>query len=853
MGRKRTIFFLGEEEMKIRSLLLIVITLFLSSISFGSKNNVIQWEANHLESVLGDVSSETITTSFTSSRELTDVELWVVPELLPYVNIQPQTFDLIVPGVSYEVTITTSIHQGVLPDNLDGTIHVKDDKKTVPATLKLSLEIMYENAVPYPTTKYIHNRTTINLNCELTDDSVLVFNAITDELVSLEPNDVIILGPTQCTPNGFLGFVDDILIQNNVLFVYTSPASLQDAFEKLIIDFSHTYGHEDIVPVALENEGFLLAANADIMSMTASPFLIQKVLYDADGNYGTVNDQVTAEGSLLITPTVDFYCHIDWSWLIFNTKIDEIRFSVNIVEESDLKIDYGVSCDIDKKYKLGEMILGPIPVPGTPVWVTPEIDIYVGVDGSVTGMVSAEVNQSIDVTAGLERVDGSWKKISAFDKSHGYDLDLADSVNCNFRGYIEPEFGLMIYGAVGPTASVQGYLELEAEAALSDVSWKLYGGVDATIGIKSKIFGDLLSYSPPPFRVFREMLASGGGNNTGDILIINPDHHRILKHGIKHHGIGFSEHDCDKYRYFSIAYGQVPDHVSGLTDPTSWTGVGIQPDFIGSILENAGYTVDYLEASQMPSIDASDYAIVIVQDPLRSNLMQFHPSDVEYGDINLLHHVNDPAFNSKLKNYINSGGRTIFVGDAVKMLERDFGKTVIPQKTNNGVSANSCKIPAKWLFIRGNPFCGRNRYGSGAYTISSSSLVPNGTVFSNLSLKNLNDLPTAETWSETIYYPSDGTSLLNVHVSGSGQYVLSGAVCNPPVYSVSVNDTLGHMMGQTTYNGRKIYYIGSDAYFDFVYRNHNGAWHAGEYSEIQNTISETGRNATLKLIEHILD
>ena len=112
--------------MKIRSLLLIVVVLLLSSVSFASKNNIIQWQTNHIESTLGDLATETFETSFTSRKELTDVTLWIVPELQPYVKVEPQSFDLIEPGVPYEVTITTSIPQTALPDILDGTIHIRD-------------------------------------------------------------------------------------------------------------------------------------------------------------------------------------------------------------------------------------------------------------------------------------------------------------------------------------------------------------------------------------------------------------------------------------------------------------------------------------------------------------------------------------------------------------------------------------------------------------------------------------------------------------------------------------------------------------------------------------------------------
>lgn len=263
------------------------------------------------------------------------------------------------------------------------------------------------------------------------------------------------------------------------------------------------------------------------------------------------------------------------------------------------------------------------------------------------------------------------------------------------------------------------------------------------------------------------------------IAVVNPDSFRIVK-------FGWMRGECfTSQYYYSIACGTEfgPCHIQ---DPGCWSGVGEQQDFIGTILSGAGYSVDYFTADDLPSITATDYDILVIQDPLKDNARQF-PKNVEDVLPNLLEYVTSPEFISKMENYFNSGGRILLVGDAVQLLE-DFGKLINIDVVSNALSNPTACVPQKWLFERGNPFCCLNRTANGTYSVESSSLLPRSTILSNISLFDGHDIPHALTWSDVVYYPSDGTSLLDVHVQGTGEYVLRGDICNPPVYTVTVDD-----------------------------------------------------------------
>ena len=289
------------------------------------------------------------------------------------------------------------------------------------------------------------------------------------------------------------------------------------------------------------------------------------------------------------------------------------------------------------------------------------------------------------------------------------------------------------------------------------------------------------------------------------VAVINPDNFRVLKMSLA----------IDASNTFCIAPGALPDpgstsNFTSFTNATKWQGVGAQVDFIGSVLVSNGYTVDYYDATNLPTVSSLDYKAIIIQDPLRTNCLSL-PFVTNANPLvpDILTSATNGQFLSRITNYVASGGSIVLVGDAVRLLENgagrlNYGKTVVANSVSNSVPIADPKLPGSWLFIRGNPFCGTDRAGSGVYDVTSNSVITSGARFSNVTLFNGNDAPYLQTWSDTVYSPTDGTSLMNVTVSGSGQFVLIGTVCNPTVYTVTVTNTMQNFMGYTTMAGRRM-------------------------------------------------
>ena len=345
----------------------------------------------------------------------------------------------------------------------------------------------------------------------------------------------------------------------------------------------------------------------------------------------------------------------------------------------------------------------------------------------------------------------------------------------------------------------------------------------------------------------------GQAQRSRRVAVINPDLNRILKAGYLYDPQGGPSF------YFSVAHGEVADRCD-IEDPACWSGVGRQMDFIGQLLDAQGYDVTYYAADSMPPITVDDFDLVVVQDPLATNHRRFERTQMDGTVPDLLDHVRSPQFRGRIVEYHRSGGSLILVGDAVRLLELDPGgagepgaaQVVGQQSVATTVSQPDSRLPEQWLFVRGGPFCGGDRVGAATYTIAASRLGLDGAVIAQVRLLNGNDLPHAAVWSDTVYAPAEATSLLDLHVAGAGGYVLRGDTCTPPEYQVAVDATVASFMGHTLWQGRNVFYIGSDSLFDFRFRSHSGAWHAGEFYEIDHRVTDAGRSVILALVERAL-
>ncbi len=108
----------------------------------------ITWVPEKIEQTIEIGQTAETTVSFVSRTSLKNANLWVVPELQPFISVVPNHFDSIDANIPYQVTIRFSAPQSAIPGTYEGTIHLKVGYKTYPQTLKVKLNVIRSVNVP---------------------------------------------------------------------------------------------------------------------------------------------------------------------------------------------------------------------------------------------------------------------------------------------------------------------------------------------------------------------------------------------------------------------------------------------------------------------------------------------------------------------------------------------------------------------------------------------------------------------------------------------------------------------------------------------------------------------------------
>jgi hypothetical protein len=106
-----------------------------------AKTYPVTWEPKVINQTLGPGESVILSATFTSTDNLNNIDLWIVPELQPFVSVEPTHFDTIVKNVPVEITVRMSLPHYFETCNHDGTIHIKEKSRTVSQALKVNLKI----------------------------------------------------------------------------------------------------------------------------------------------------------------------------------------------------------------------------------------------------------------------------------------------------------------------------------------------------------------------------------------------------------------------------------------------------------------------------------------------------------------------------------------------------------------------------------------------------------------------------------------------------------------------------------------------------------------------------------------
>jgi len=230
------------------------------------------------------------------------------------------------------------------------------------------------------------------------------------------------------------------------------------------------------------------------------------VLFDADGNNLTINDQITVTGNYAFTTQFGLGLNID------EGKLENLLFENTTKESSSLKMIISKNWQepFEKEFNLAEYSFNPfvlcwIPTaPPFPVVVRPEIDIFTGVSFASTFPSEISVSQEALLKAGLEYNNNSWNLISYFSNDFGFSNPFSEG-DSETKAYIGAKLSLMVYGIIGPGTTVKDNLKLD----VSENSWKLSGGLEALVGINMGVFSNSIGDVNKTIFDYEKLLAEG--------------------------------------------------------------------------------------------------------------------------------------------------------------------------------------------------------------------------------------------------------------------------------------------------------------------------------------------------------
>lgn len=358
------------------------------------------------------------------------------------------------------------------------------------------------------TTNVLNEATTQHLMAVSEDDTTFTFAQVTQELLNVQVGELIASRPTPLTPYGFLRKVTNIFTSNGQLILTTEQATIEEAVQQGEVHLQYKLSPEDI------QESFLASGTTLIQKpqQTEAVFNYQiddVLLYDADGNPNTVNDQIVANGDIALEIEVDF------DLIVHSWHLEELQFIATVVETSDLTIESNIDESlIDEEITLATYYLAPIPVQiGIfPVTVSPQLTIFLGADGTVHAGVSAGITQEATLMAGLLYTNETWQSVNDFDNSFGYTAPTV-TAELNVKAYVGAKVDLYISGIKGPYAKAKFFLQLEANP-LASPWWELYAGLDVPIGVKVEIFSRTIVDYETKVIEYRRLLAQSNNITT---------------------------------------------------------------------------------------------------------------------------------------------------------------------------------------------------------------------------------------------------------------------------------------------------------------------------------------------------
>ena len=341
------------------------------------------------------------------------------------------------------------------------------------------------------------------VNTNLSQDS-LYFNG---DVNDLKVNDIIISD----AGDGVLRKIQSIEKVGSQSLVITDTTTMEDAFEEIAFEDSIEITEDEIENIVYHIPGIELLKTNNTNALTFG--VTDVVLYDNNGA------QLKGSGSFTLELKPKFKCKIKGGGL------KEFKATVTPTGTIDINVSATQKLtflDVKKKVATIKTKKITIWVGWVPVVIKTEIPIYLGAKGEISATIDVGIKNETSLTFGGEYKNGSFNFIAEPRNKFTFTPPtITDAASLKF--YIQPNINFKVYGAAGPQLIFDIFLLGEAEliaggSGNSEVSAKIYGGLDAKVGMILKIFKKNLSVTSPPLfeiklllKEWKSVYGGGGG------------------------------------------------------------------------------------------------------------------------------------------------------------------------------------------------------------------------------------------------------------------------------------------------------------------------------------------------------
>jgi hypothetical protein len=316
----------------------------------------------------------------------------------------------------------------------------------------------------------------------VTDDDASVelsFSNTSPVLDELATGDVLIVGVSEQTPSGALWAIDDVAAEGAGLTVQAHRAALGEAFEELHIELETTLVPDEQAPLREQSSSGSERLGSLRQAVGAS--------VPIDLHAGSGQDRFDFDGSLSLDSDVELALDIDFA----EFQLDELSMTFTASETFVANLSGTGQLSFDEPASLLKVPFRAvtlfIPVPGIgalPIVIAPNVELRAGVKGGISGDVELGVTQRATFSAGLGYIDGELKAVSDNDSDFDTD-DPSFGAAASIRAWAGPKLEVLLYGAVGPYAAVEGYVEASAsvEGTPPCITGVVDAGLNATAGV----------------------------------------------------------------------------------------------------------------------------------------------------------------------------------------------------------------------------------------------------------------------------------------------------------------------------------------------------------------------------------